>query len=294
MKTKILILFLVSYFSNSFSQQIGSGNATKVNNFNTILPSGMYYTDKAQVGYPYEIQAWPNKHIIASGTDGTYQLQLSSPFTHDDRMLFRKVVKDSNNPNCNNQWYELATRGYNKFTDHQHIPMEKSLILGKDDVCNQLRLTYFGDDNRGDGYIDYSHELYFRNGNTNGNWLPLIHFTSQGNVGIGKLGPTHKLEVDGTICAKEVKVQVNVGADFVFSPDYNLKPLSEIEAFIQTNNHLPEIPSEKEMQENGLSINEFQIKLLQKIEELTLYAIQQQEMIGKLNAKIEKLENTER
>ncbi len=113
-----------------------------------------------------------------------------------------------------------------------------------------------------------------------------------GNVGIGVSNPTQKLEVNGTIKAKEVKIDINTGADFVFSPEYNLKSLSDVESFIQTNKHLPEIPSEKAMQEEGLSINEFQIKLLQKIEELTLYAIEQNKKIEKMEKELKELKET--
>lgn len=93
-------------------------------------------------------------------------------------------------------------------------------------------------------------------------------------------------------------MEIAQGVDYVFNPDYDLKPLSEVEAFVKENKHLPEIPSEKQMQENGLSMNEFQIKLLQKIEELTLYTIsqekrlnEQQSIIEKQNKRIEQLEN---
>ncbi len=96
---------------------------------------------------------------------------------------------------------------------------------------------------------------------------------------------------NGTVLAKEVKIVVDTGADFVFSPDYRLKSLPEVESFIRENNHLPEIPSEKAMQEDGLSINEFQIKLLQKIEELTLYVIEQNKAIENLQRKNEELEH---
>ena len=100
------------------------------------------------------------------------------------------------------------------------------------------------------------------------------------------------LDVGGTIKAREVKIDINTGADFVFVSDYNLKPLSDVESFIQTNRHLPEIPSEKAMLEDGISINEFQIKLLQKIEELTLYAIEQSKKIEKMEKEIKELKET--
>lgn len=107
-----------------------------------------------------------------------------------------------------------------------------------------------------------------------------IHFN--GNVGIGTINPQAKLDVRGAISATEVKVQILTGADHVFNKDYNLKSLSEVKAFVEENKHLPEIPSEKEMRDNGLNMNEFQIKLLQKVEELTLYVIKQDEEIKKL------------
>lgn len=97
------------------------------------------------------------------------------------------------------------------------------------------------------------------------------------------------LDVAGTLAAREVKVEINAGADHVFSESYNLKPLSEVEAFVKENKHLPEIPSEKQMQTEGLNMNEFQIKLLQKIEELTLYVIQQEKRIQEQENMIEKL-----
>lgn len=111
---------------------------------------------------------------------------------------------------------------------------------------------------------------------TQGTPRMFIHF--DGKVGIGTVKPTEMLEVAGTIRAREVKVEMNAGADYVFDKDYNLPSLDKVEAHIREHKHLPEIPSEKQMQEEGLSINEFQIKLLQKIEELTLYMIEQDKL----------------
>ena len=108
-----------------------------------------------------------------------------------------------------------------------------------------------------------------------------------GNVGIGTTNPNYKLDVAGTIRANEIIVNTT-GADFVFADDYQLRPLSEVKTFIQENKHLPEILSAQEMQENGVGINELQTQLLQKIEELTLYILQQEERIRVLEAKIGK------
>ena len=122
---------------------------------------------------------------------------------------------------------------------------------------------------------------------------------TKGNVGVGKLTPTCKLDVagtmraesiiaDGLIRAEEIIVETT-GADFVFAEDYQLRPLSEVKAFIEENKHLPEIKSAQEMQENGVSVNELQTQLLQKIEELTLYLIQQEQTIQELSQELEQL-----
>ena len=97
------------------------------------------------------------------------------------------------------------------------------------------------------------------------------------------------LVVDGTIQAEEIIVKTT-GADFVFADDYQLRSLSEVKSFIQENKHLPEIKSAQEMQENGVSVSELQIQLLQKIEELTLYILQQEERIRQQDLRIKALE----
>ena len=111
---------------------------------------------------------------------------------------------------------------------------------------------------------------------------------SIGNVGIGTPSPSYKLDVNGTIRANEIIVNTT-GADFVFADDYQLRPLSEVKSFIQENKHLPEIQSAKEMQEEGVSVSELQTQLLQKIEELTLYLIQQEQTIQELRQEVEQL-----
>jgi len=108
-----------------------------------------------------------------------------------------------------------------------------------------------------------------------------------GNVGIGTTNPTSKLTVAGNINSREVKVSVDAGADFVFEKDYVLPSLQEVEKFVTENKHLPEIASAKAMQKEGINLSEMNIKLLQKIEELTLYVIEQ----NKLNNLIVKENN---
>lgn len=100
-----------------------------------------------------------------------------------------------------------------------------------------------------------------------------------GRVGIGTLTPKNKLSVNGHIWAKEIKVKLTDGADWVFEEDYELKPLAEVEKFIIANKHLPEIPSADEFRANDMKVSEMTNKLLQKIEELTLYTIAQDKLL---------------
>ena len=114
-------------------------------------------------------------------------------------------------------------------------------------------------------------------------------YFNAGNVGIGTTTPKNKLSVNGTIWAKEVKVTLTDAADWVFEEDYQLRSLSEVESFIQKNKQLPEIPSAEEFRQNDLKVSEMANKLLQKIEELTLYTIEQEKKIEKQNEKLEKM-----
>lgn len=107
-----------------------------------------------------------------------------------------------------------------------------------------------------------------------------------GNVGIGTVSPLYKLDVKGIIRATEVKiVSVDNFPDYVFDKDYKLKSLDELQHFIQNNGHLPEIPSAQDVKENGMSLVEMNVKLLQKVEELTLYVIELKGQIDKLKNK---------
>lgn len=94
----------------------------------------------------------------------------------------------------------------------------------------------------------------------------------------------------GKFEAKEVKVTSTPTADFVFEKEYDLPKLEEVEKHIKDKKHLPEIASAKEMEKNGVNVGEFQIQLLQKIEELTLYSIEQNKKLKLQSEKVEKLE----
>lgn len=117
-------------------------------------------------------------------------------------------------------------------------------------------------------------------------------YYSSGNVGIGVANPDAPLTVKGQIHSTEVKVDM-LGAlvpDYVFLKDYDLKTLEEVEKSIKELGHLPKIPSAKELEENGMELKAMNLSLLEKVEELTLYIIQQHKSQKQLEERIQVLE----
>jgi len=104
-------------------------------------------------------------------------------------------------------------------------------------------------------------------------------------------GSGYKLAVSGGILTEKVRVATSgtaFWADYVFDKSFKLKSLKEVENFIKQNKHLPDVPSTTDVTKNGIDLAETQALLLQKIEELTLYVIQQQKEIDKLKKRVVK------
>ncbi len=121
------------------------------------------------------------------------------------------------------------------------------------------------------------------------NFEEFMRITNQGQIGIGTETPDELLSVNGTIHSKEVKVDLNNWPDYVFSKAYNLPTLKEIETYIKENGHLQNIPSAKEVEKEGIQLGNMNAKLLEKIEELTLYIIQQEKRIESQSKEIDSI-----
>lgn len=107
-----------------------------------------------------------------------------------------------------------------------------------------------------------------------------------GFVGIGVDNPQHELDVKGSMRAcKLIANDLDGWCDYVFEDDYELMSLAELESFITMNKHLPGIPTEEEVAENGVDLGEMNKKLLKKVEELSLYIIEQEKRIQALENK---------
>jgi len=121
-----------------------------------------------------------------------------------------------------------------------------------------------------------------------GNFVDGFIMNYHGDIGVGTSpNSLYKLNVEGTIHAREMLIDNYNWSDFVFDKTYLLPSIKEVDKFIQTNGHLPNIPTAQEVKENGTNVAEIQSKLLQKIEELTLYVIEQDKKIDLLQKQIE-------
>jgi hypothetical protein len=160
------------------------------------------------------------------------------------------------------------------------VVSENGIGISQQDPSGVVKVGFYT--NSAGAYLQThsNHNLAF---STNNGGTQMI-ITTGGNVGIGTTNPTYKLSVNGNVRSKEVVVETG-WADFVFAKEYKLPSLTEVEEYIKENNHLPGIPSAEEIQTNGLKVGEVQTKMMQKIEELTLYIIEMKKEIELLKAK---------
>ncbi|WP_437398714.1 hypothetical protein [Flagellimonas lutimaris] len=152
---------------------------------------------------------------------------------------------------------------------------------------------YYGFADTDDGFvggIQYNHPtdmMYFR---VNNHVSDMV-INKDGHVGIGTTTPgIYKLAVLGKIRAEEIKVETG-WADYVFEEGYDLPTLEEVEKHIKEKGHLINIPSAKEVEENGIKLGEMNKLLLEKIEELTLYVIQLKNQVEEQEKRIKKQES---
>lgn len=131
--------------------------------------------------------------------------------------------------------------------------------------------------------------LRFQTGYGAGNLADRMVIANDGNIGIGTVTPKERLSVNGNIRAKEIKVETANWPDYVFEENYPLISLENLEAHIKEKGHLPGIPTAEEVEADGMALAEMNRKLLEKVEELTLYILEQQREINQLKEKTKNL-----
>ncbi|RZJ76952.1 MAG: hypothetical protein EOO45_00275 [Flavobacterium sp.] len=169
----------------------------------------------------------------------------------------------------------LGVRGYNTTTAHgfKSFGLEHSFYGVINSSVNFLR----GGGVSG-GCITFNTNTNVERMRLDGNGNLLIGKTSQAN-------PAYRLDIEGKVRANEIVVNTS-GADFVFEDSYPLRPLADLEIFVKRFKHLPEIPTAETMHAEGMGVSELQTKLLQKVEELTLYLIEKDKLIADQDKKL--------
>lgn len=142
-------------------------------------------------------------------------------------------------------------------------------------------------------HFDSPHNMYFPLIESGESSLYISNAT--GFIGIGidesKGALPYEVVVNGSITSGEMIIKEIVPADYVFEPDYPLSEIEELASYIDEHRHLPGVPSEKEAIEQGVGFGALEMKLLEKVEELTLYTIEQQKSIEMLKSKIHAIKN---
>ncbi len=252
--TKIASVTLTSRYSNSNSTILLSGG----NSSNSVTSSKLFFRVKQQ-----------------NALSGAPYIQLELIQTNNSRLSSDDIKAITISIDNSESVVDLYIRISNSYEAIAFTPI----------YINNISPTFYSSQN-------FSTSL--PSGNQTNCTYPNNYFSKgmfKNSVGIGTDATgSHKLAVEGSIGAREIKVEASGWSDFVFYKDYQLRPLKEIERFISKNKHLPDIPSESDVIKNGINLGEMDAKLLQKIEELTLYAIQQEKRLNSIELKNEQLE----
>ncbi|RDI09810.1 hypothetical protein [Flavobacterium sp. AG291] len=245
----------------------------------------------AAFGYSQNSNPWPTTGSVGIGT--------STPTVRLDVIRTLSTLGASTN--------NMAYFGYRRSTNNQGLFIQNlTYAIPGSDPFNVM--TGYGnrilsvDNSANAGFIEFGTPATSNTTKSavsfGNNFVEFMRINENGKVRIGlgandlKTPDGYKLFVEQGILTEKVKVAVAGQvdwADYVFAPDYKLMPLEEVEQFTKENNHLPNVPSASEMVNNGLDVAKMDAKLLEKIEELTLYLIEQNKQIDVLKAEISSL-----
>jgi len=189
--------------------------------------------------------------------------------------------------NVDQQWQTYGALNFQTVADES----SDNVCVGDGDVIPDnlfaTRMTLLTNGNVGIGEVNPQEKLHlngtsFFNGNSTFRGVVTMQTSSSPFKNVTGTHSDYRLAVDGKVVAKELIITETDWADFVFEDNYHLPELRDVEQHIKTKKHLPGIPNAEEVKKDGISVGDIQAKLLQKIEELTLYIIQQEKRIADL------------
>ncbi|HEY0656562.1 MAG TPA: hypothetical protein VGD65_25690 [Chryseosolibacter sp.] len=295
---KLLLVIIVFSFSNTTYAQQWTGASDASGNIQHIGNVGI--GTNAAPGYKLSVQG-----EIHVNRDYPY-VQFNSSYWNAGSFIQNGVTTAGNGGGDYFVFYNPAGKGFNFYqagydvltlTPNRLVGINTSNPAGRLDingVNGQLRLS--GGSISAGVWTSASDMLYLANWNDGRKGIQVNMAT--GNIGIGTYTLDTRLTVNGKIKAEEVEIVVDVPADYVFDENYHRLSLYEVEKYVRENRHLPNIPSAEELKESGWQVGEMSNKLLEKVEELTLYLIElknqsdaQQKLIEEQQSRILELES---
>ncbi|MBO9694161.1 hypothetical protein [Chryseobacterium sp.] len=270
-----------------------------------LLVSSLAFSQQAQTFSEVTVQAYsPTIYLKRSVNDGGFIRGIQTQYLNGDNGWFfgdlhgsqwvvskgdyndrKLVINDNGNVGIGTSSPDTKLHIAQENSNNQNLVISKFLSsgatggsvmisLGYHTAANlELNSLYTGSGFRYGSYGDFNIENNLQSAN-----YGAINFITNKKVQLA-IAPNGNASLQGKLEAKELKVTLTPTADFVFDEKYNLPKLEEVEKHIKEKKHLPEIASAKIMEKEGVNVGEFQIKLLQKIEELTLYSIEQSKQI---------------
>lgn len=216
-------------------------------------------------------------HLILNSNGATVSLRVDD---QDPVMIASssKWVDDFSNLTTFSVGGQFSTHYYNRTPDQAFF----------DDAYDEVRVYNRSLTN------DEMDALYSPQNPSFDGWLSqdnMTYMNTDYSLGIGTNDVDKKLTVNGTVLSEEVNVATDITSvpDYVFEKDYPLMELEELEKFIQTESHLPKVPSASQIGKEGLDLEQMNLLLLEKIEELTLYTLEQEEKISSQQKKYQVL-----
>lgn len=275
-------LSIFTFSQNTERRDDAGAPTTKSGFYETVNPINYPSVASESTALP---KWWHLLDVRHSNPGNNYGMQFSGNF-FDQNLWFRKTSDNPQQP-----WSKILLQGPDgnvKIESKNNPFIQLSNEMGSLQIarssCNGCYGGQLGDTvfrNTGD-----SHNIVFAINNNTHNGKSYIGIRDSDKFYV-KFSNDYTSTFEGKIKAKEIEVKTDVWADYVFQKEYQLTPLSEVETQIVEHGHLQGIPSSSEVIKNGINLGQMNVKLLEKVEELTLYLIAQKKEIDALKAKIE-------